>query len=70
MSRRSRGRPPVHAPVTEATALTRFLRAVHDLPWAQQAVIETYAGLFDWEIERQLRPACLAAGWVERGERA
>lgn len=68
MSRRSRGRPPVHAPVTEATALTRFLRAVHDLPWAQQAVIETYAGLFDWEIERQLRPACLAAGWVERGD--
>lgn len=68
MSRRSRGRPPVHAPVPEATALTRFLRAVHDLPWAQQAVIETYAGLFDWEIERQLRPACLAAGWVERGD--
>ncbi len=68
MSRRSRGRPPVHTPVPEATALTRFLRAVHDLPWAQQAVLETYAGLFDWEIERQLRPACLAAGWVERGD--
>ncbi|MBL8097221.1 MAG: replication-relaxation family protein [Anaerolineales bacterium] len=41
---------------------------MHDLPWAQQAVLETYAGLFDWEIERQLRPACLTAGWVERGD--
>ena len=68
MSRRSRGRPPVHTPVPEATALTRFLRAVHDLPWAQPGVLETYAGLFDWEIERRLRPACLAAGWVERGD--